>query len=96
MAMYAKLRGAMVAADVDATHLARALRVSVKHVSMLLNGHARWRLDDAYAALDALHIDKALLTEYFPPMGGAEQGGRAQCGKILGEPAAARACRRRT
>lgn len=32
MALYAKLRGAMVAADVDATHLARALRVSVKHV----------------------------------------------------------------
>lgn len=70
MALYAKLRGAMVAADVDATHLARALRVSVKHVSMLLNGHARWRLDDAYAALDTLHIDKTLLVEYFPPMGG--------------------------
>lgn len=78
MALYAKLRGAMVAADVDATHLARALRVSVKHVSMLLNGHARWRLDDAYAALDTLHIDKALLVEYFPPMGGSgTQGGRA-------------------
>lgn len=67
---YAKLRAAMVEADIDRQFLAEELGISYQTVKNRFAGSWPWTLAEAYKTLEILHIDPSKLTEYFPPNGG--------------------------
>ena len=66
---HAKLRGAMVAADIDGRYLARKLKRGTAYISQRMTGKAPWMLDECYTILDLLRIPHGMLAEYFPPNG---------------------------
>lgn len=66
---HAKLRGAMVAADIDSRYLARKLCRWTAYISQRMTGKAPWPLNECYAILDLLRIPHDQLAEYFPPNG---------------------------
>lgn len=66
---HAKLRGAMMANDIDSTHLANKLLRGSVYISQRMMGKQPWTLDECYQILDMLHIPYEMLPEYFPPKG---------------------------
>lgn len=68
---HAKLRGAMVASDIDESYLARKLLRGVTYISARMMGRKPWPLDEAYAIMDMLHLPHEQLSVYFPPQGRA-------------------------
>lgn len=73
MKAHAKLRAAMVEADVDGRYLARKLGRGTAYVSIRMMGHESWELDECYTILDLLRIPYDKLAEYFPPRGLAQK-----------------------
>lgn len=68
---HAKLRGAMVASDIDESYLARKLLRGVTYISARMMGRKPWPLDEAYAIMDMLQLPHEQLPVYFPPQGRA-------------------------
>lgn len=66
---HAKLRGAMMAADIDSRYLARKLKRGSAYVSTRMMGHEPWTITECYEILDLLHIPHDQLAVYFPPKG---------------------------
>lgn len=66
---HAKLRGAMVAADMDEEYLARKLLRGRTYVSQRMMGKKPWAMDEAYAIMDLLRLPHDQLAVYFPPKG---------------------------
>lgn len=66
---HAKLRGAMIAADVDEQYLARKLLRGVTYISQRMTGKKPWAMDEAYAIMDLLKIPYDQMAVYFPPKG---------------------------
>jgi hypothetical protein len=66
---HAKLRGAMVAADMDEEYLARKLLRGRTYVSQRMMGRKPWPMDEAYAIMDLIRAPYDQLTIYFPPKG---------------------------
>ena len=48
-------------------YLAAWVGISPAVLSKKLNGRTPWRLDECYAVLDALEVDRLELVRYFPP-----------------------------
>ena len=69
MKPHAKLRGALVAANIDQKYLARKLLLSRKCVSQRMTGKYPWTMDEAYAIMDLLRIPYDQMALYFPPKG---------------------------
>lgn len=59
------LRGRMCMFDVDQTHLARLLKRGSTYVSLRLNGHALWSMEDALTMMKAFHIPRERFLDYF-------------------------------
>ena len=66
---HAKLRGALMARDIDESYLARKLLRHKNYISSRMMGHKPWPMDEAYAILDLIHAPHSMLAEYFPPKG---------------------------
>jgi hypothetical protein len=66
---HAKLRGAMVAADMDEEYLARKLLRGRTYVSQRMMGKKPWAMDEVYAIMDLLRLPHDQLAAYFPPKG---------------------------
>ena len=64
---HAKLRGAMVAADVDQSYLARRLGYGATYISQRMMGKKPWAVSDCYMIMDLLKIPYTMMAEYFPP-----------------------------
>lgn len=69
MRPHAKLRGALVAADITERLLARKLLRGVTYVSNRMSGKEPWALDECYKILDLINAPHDQLHIYFPPMG---------------------------
>lgn len=69
MKPHAKLRGAMIAADIDQKYLARKLLLSTKCVSQRMTGKHPWTMDEVYTIMDLLRLPHDQLAVYFPPKG---------------------------
>ena len=52
---------------IKASYLAAYVGISPAVLSKKLNGRTPWRLDECYAVLDALEVDRRELVRYFPP-----------------------------
>lgn len=65
---YRRLRGAMVAAGLSQDDLGDILHMSAASISNRLRGQQPWRVDEMYAVLTHLGIEKpeAVLGYYFP------------------------------
>ncbi|MBQ8216455.1 MAG: hypothetical protein IJZ91_00685 [Oscillospiraceae bacterium] len=68
---HAKLRGAMMASDIDCAYIARKLLRGITYVSLRMSGHEAWHIDECYKILDMIHAPYSQLHEYFPPGGKA-------------------------
>lgn len=66
---HAKLRGALIAADIDGPYLARKLQRGSAYISKRMMGREPWTIAECYDILDLLHIPHNRLAEYFPPKG---------------------------
>lgn len=66
---HAKLRGALLAADMDERYLAGKLLRGTVYVSQRMMGKHPWTLDECYQILNMLHIPHDQLPVYFPPKG---------------------------
>lgn len=66
---HAKLRGALVAADIDSRYLARRLGRGSAYISQRMMGHEPWGIDECYKILDLLKLPHSMLPELFPPQG---------------------------
>lgn len=66
---HAKLRGAMMARDIDQKDLARKLLRGTDYVSRCMQGKHPWTLDEAYAIMALLRLPYDQLADYFPPKG---------------------------
>ena len=66
---HAKLRGALVAADIDEAYIARKLQRGVTYVSQRMMGRKPWPMDEAYAIMDLLRLPYDQMAVYFPPRG---------------------------
>lgn len=68
---HAKLRGALMALDIDGAYLARRLLRCPNYVSERMTGHKPWNIDECYRILDLIGAPHSALAEYFPPGGKA-------------------------
>lgn len=78
MRRYRRLRGAMVAAGLSQDDLGDILHMSAASISNRLRGQQPWRLNEMYAVLNHLGIEKpeTVLGYYFPRAGlDPEEGG---------------------
>ena len=66
---HAKLRGALVAADIDEAYIARKLQRGVTYVSQRMMGKKPWPMDEAYKIMDMIRAPYDQLAAYFPPKG---------------------------
>lgn len=66
---HAKLRGALLAQDIDGEYLARRLLRGRTYISARMMGREPWPIDECYKILDLLHLPHSALPEYFPPRG---------------------------
>lgn len=66
---HAKLRGAMVAADMDEEYFARKLLRGRTYISQRMMGKKPWAMDEVYEIMQLLHIPHEQMAEYFPPKG---------------------------
>ena len=66
---HAKLRGALVAADIDEKYLARKLLRGTVYISQRMMGKKPWAMDEAYAIMDLLRLPYDQMAVYFPPKG---------------------------
>lgn len=66
---HAKLRGAMVAADIDEGYLARKLLRGTTYISHRMTGKKPWAMDEVYTIMDLLKIPYDQMAAYFPPKG---------------------------
>ena len=66
---HAKLRGALIAADIDERYLARKLLRGTSYISQRMMGKKPWPMDEAYAIMDMLRIPHDQLPIYFPKGG---------------------------
>lgn len=64
---YARIYKRMKEKKIKAAYLAAYVGISPAVLSKKLNGRTPWRLDECYAVLDALEIDRRELVRYFPP-----------------------------
>jgi len=69
MRKHAKLRGALIAADMTERQLARELLRGVTYVSQRMSGKEPWALDECYKILDIIRVPHDQLHVYFPPGG---------------------------
>ena len=69
MKPHAKLRGALVAADIDEAYIARKLQSGVPYVSQRMMGKKPWPMDEAYKIMDMIRAPYDQLAAYFPPKG---------------------------
>jgi len=67
MKPYKKLRAEMVLKDVSMSGLAEKVRVDPSTMSMKLSGKRIITIWEMYRIVETLGIDKANITEYFPP-----------------------------
>ena len=51
---------------IKASYLAAYVGISPAVLSKKLNGRTPWRLDECYAVMDALEVDRRELQKYFP------------------------------
>lgn len=66
---HAKLRGAMIAADIDESYLARKLLRGTTYISQRMVGKKPWAMDEVYTIMDLLKIPYDQMAAYFPPKG---------------------------
>jgi hypothetical protein len=66
---HAKLRGAMIAADIDESYLARKLLRGTTYISQRMVGKKPWAMDEVYTIMDLLQIPYDQMAVYFPPRG---------------------------
>lgn len=66
---HAKLRGALIAADIDGAYLARKLLRGRTYISNRMTGKESWTIDECYKILDLIGAPHSALAEYFPPRG---------------------------
>lgn len=69
MRKHAKLRGALVAADITERQLAQKLLRGMTYVSHRMSGKEPWALDECYKILDIIHAPHEQLHLFFPPGG---------------------------
>ena len=73
MKPHAKLRAAMMAADIDSDYLGRKILRGPAYISRRMMGHEPWTLAECYQIMDLLCIPHEQLHEYFPPYGEANR-----------------------
>lgn len=73
MKPHAKLRGALVARDIDGDYLARKLLRGRTYISKCMMGHTPWTITECYQIMDMIGAPYTELVEYFPPKGGVRQ-----------------------
>lgn len=78
MRPHAKLRGAMMAADIDSRYLARKILRGQTYVSHCMMGHQPWTVEECYKILDLIHAPYSEFAEYFPPKGIPTKEGRSR------------------
>ena len=66
---HAKLRGALIAHDIDGDYLARRLLRGRTYISARMMGKEPWPIDECYKILDLIGAPHSALSEYFPPEG---------------------------
>ena len=64
---YARIYKRMAEKKMKSGYLAAYVGISPAVLSKKLNGRTPWRLDECYAVLDALGVDRRELVRYFPP-----------------------------
>lgn len=74
---HAKLRGALMARDIDTAYLARRLLRGTTYVSRRMMGWVPWPIDECYKILDMIGAPHSALPDYFPP-GGIAEGGKGE------------------
>lgn len=69
---HAKLRGALIARDIDGEYLARRLLRGRTYISARMMGREPWPIDECYKILELIGAPMSALPEYFPPRGIAQ------------------------
>lgn len=62
---WAMLRGRMCMHGIDQKHLARLLKRGPTYVSLRLNGHALWDMQDALTMMQAFGIPREQFLDFF-------------------------------
>lgn len=62
---WAMLRGRMCMHGIDQKHLARMLKRGPTYVSLRLNGHALWDMQDALTMMQAFGIPREQFLDFF-------------------------------
>lgn len=62
---WAMLRGQMCMHGIDQKHLARLLKRGPTYVSLRLNGHALWDMQDALTMMQAFGIPREQFLDFF-------------------------------
>lgn len=63
-----ELRSEMMKRDVDQLYLAELIGRGVTSVSLRMNGHVSWMLDECYKILDVFDLPASDLPRVFPPV----------------------------
>lgn len=66
---YSRLRGALMAKNIDQAYLAEKMKCSIWYVSQRMCGHLDWTQGDMYFLMDMLQIPHEQMHLYFPRNG---------------------------
>lgn len=69
MRPFAKLRGELTAREISHEDFSKGIGLCKSALSLRLNNHRQWCLDEMYASMDFLGLPYTEMSEYFPPNG---------------------------
>ncbi len=69
MIPYAKLRGELLAREINHEEFAKGIGLSRSALSQRLNAHREWGLDEVYRVMDFFGLPYTVIPDYFPKDG---------------------------